>query len=174
MAIYGESGSAPQSVVKFGKEMLKNDRDYDYVFFVFDRDQHTGYREAIDSIAKLGSSNRLISAITSNPCFEIWFLMHFFMCTKPFVPSGSKSSCDNVISELKQFPGFADYKKGGKKHEYLLENKREDAIRNSSRAYRIMMDGRSANETKHDLNPLTLVHELVKVLEEMAEKQNRT
>ena len=100
--------------------------------------------------------------------------MHYFVCTKPFAPSGNKSSCDNVISKLKQISGFADYKKGDKKHVLLLENKRADAIKNSRQAYKILMDSRSANETKHDLNPSTLVHELVKVLEEMAEKQIRT
>ena len=45
-----ECGSAPASVVKYGVERLNNDKDFDYVFFVFDRDAHTTYDKALDRI----------------------------------------------------------------------------------------------------------------------------
>ena len=38
IVVSGESDSAPGSVVKFGRDKLKMDPDYQYVFFVFDKD----------------------------------------------------------------------------------------------------------------------------------------
>lgn len=40
---------------------------------VFDRDQHTNYREAFEYAKKFPR----INIAWSNPCFEIWLLMHF-------------------------------------------------------------------------------------------------
>ena len=166
--ICGKSGSAPQSIVKHGKEILKLDPDYEFIFFVFDRDSHTGYKAAIQSIKNMNSSNKSFTAITSNPCFEIWFLMHFRASTAPFSSSGNRSSCDNVISKLKQCSGFGNYKKGGKEFANLLENRRQDAKKHSRQVYNNLMASRSVDQTKHDLNPVTLVHELVETLEQLA------
>ena len=45
--ICGNCGSAPTSVVKFGNKKLSADPDYDLIFFVFDRDSHIDYDDAL-------------------------------------------------------------------------------------------------------------------------------
>ena len=54
IVVSGESDSAPGSVVKFGTDKLKMDPDYQYVFFVFDKDSHENYDGALQSIRDLG------------------------------------------------------------------------------------------------------------------------
>ena len=51
--ISGDIGSAPSSVVNFGKKKIKSDPNFNYVFFVFDKDTHTDYDNALSSINSL-------------------------------------------------------------------------------------------------------------------------
>lgn len=50
------------------------------VWAVFDRDQHP--REQVPRAMRLAAENR-IQVAYSNPCFEIWGLMHFRPCNRP-------------------------------------------------------------------------------------------
>lgn len=47
-------------------------RPHDEVWCVFDRDQHPNIAEAIDKAAANG-----VGIILSNPCIELWFILHF-------------------------------------------------------------------------------------------------
>lgn len=58
IVVSGESDSAPGSVVKFGRDKLKMDPDYQYVFFVFDKDSHENYDGALQSIRDLGRQSK--------------------------------------------------------------------------------------------------------------------
>ena len=81
---------------------LKNHKDYDKTFCVFDQDQHPGYQTALNKIkGREKSGEHPISAITSVPCFEFWLLLHFRMTTRNFATT-SGSICDHVIKELKK------------------------------------------------------------------------
>ena len=79
-------GSDPVSIIK-------QDNAFDSVFCVFDKDQHGNYDNAVRMLSKVNSK---FTAITSVPCFEYWFSLHFEYTTKSF-PSASA-----VISELKK------------------------------------------------------------------------
>ena len=107
---YGDCGSAPINVAKYGKDALKSDSDLDMIFFVFDRDTHESYDEALNLIEGLKNQkklkNKTIKPITSIPCFEIWFLLHFEPHNRPYTASSGKSPCENLISALKRKKGF--------------------------------------------------------------------
>lgn len=77
ISIIKPSGNSPAEMVKEAARILALDelkgttlRD---VWCVFDRDRHPSYREAFE----LASRNRRIRLCWSNPCIELWFLMHF-------------------------------------------------------------------------------------------------
>jgi hypothetical protein len=74
----------PRQIVDFAEREFKARRTFDYVFAVFDRDQHLTYLSALDRAVALDGTLRndegkLIpfKAIPSVPCFEIWLLLHF-------------------------------------------------------------------------------------------------
>jgi hypothetical protein len=51
---------------------LDDNLRYDEVWCVFDRDEHAHFDEAIDKAAAIK-----LSLAVSNPCFELWILLHF-------------------------------------------------------------------------------------------------
>ncbi|MBU0681872.1 MAG: RloB family protein [Proteobacteria bacterium] len=101
------AGSSPRTIVDFALKEYRQEKGYDRVYCVFDKDQHTTYFEALDIInrANIGKGHRIL-ATTSVPCFEFWILLHYKYTTKPFaVPHGS--ICAKVISDLKAYmPGY--------------------------------------------------------------------
>ena len=66
-------GSNPKSVVEYAKRTKESsDREYDQIWCVFDRDQHERIPEAFIQARDNG-----FEVAFSNPCFEIWILLHF-------------------------------------------------------------------------------------------------
>jgi hypothetical protein len=59
---------AEQEAKRRGDEYLR----YDYVWCVFDVDEHPFVPEA-----KQQAHDNRIDLAVSNPCFELWFLLHF-------------------------------------------------------------------------------------------------
>ena len=172
--IYNGSGSSPKSVVEFGIEKLKMESDFDLVFFVFDKDNHDSYPAALSAVANLKKNRRYrsktISAITSNPCFEVWFLMHFGPYDKPFTSSSGKSPCDNVIAVLRKQICFRNYSKGQRNHFDLLSNRLNTANKNAAQ---VLKRSEEVGDEKHYGNPTTFVHELVIALQKLAREQVR-
>lgn len=77
-------GTSPRQVVEAALERFHQDPNYDRLFVVFDRDSHTNYHEALDLIdaknRKIRNKDKVaveVSAIVSNPCFELWLILHF-------------------------------------------------------------------------------------------------
>ncbi len=171
--VCGDCDSAPKSVVDFGLEKYKTDNDYDLIFFVFDRDSHPSYDEALRSISGLSKSKKFnsshLKAITSFPCFEIWFLLHFEAHSRPYVAGGGKSPCGNLISALKKKEGFEHYEKGHSGHFEELHNRLHQAKLNSARTLQQSIENGSA---EHHGNPSTLMHTLVEALQDIAEKHH--
>ena len=85
-------GTDPKSIFSTAKRKVKEDGvKYDKVFCVFDRDNHhTAFAEAIE----LCKSKKFIP-IVSNPCFELWLILHFQMRESGF---GSPQKCYQVRS----------------------------------------------------------------------------
>ncbi|RTJ57526.1 RloB family protein [Campylobacter jejuni] len=93
--------SDPLKIVKFAKEKNKGN-SYDKIYCVFDKDTHSDFNKARQECEKYK-----FEAITSNPCFEFWILLHFTYTTKSF---STNSPCNELIeSDLKKH--IKDYKK---------------------------------------------------------------
>ncbi len=164
-----EGDSAPISVFRYGKKEFERDGDFDAIFFVFDRDTHPSYGDAIRLIEEFkrtrACKGKIVEAITSVPCFEIWFILHFEAIRRPFSQSGGRSPCENAIRELKKKPGFNDYAKGKRDVFNLLFDRLGDA---KSHAMRTLQDSHRTGEELHYGNPTTRVHILVQELEKLA------
>ena len=68
--IKGE-GKVPKSLIARA-EAIKSEKEYNAVWCVFDRDDH----KKIDQARKQAKDNGINIAF-SNPCFELWYLLHF-------------------------------------------------------------------------------------------------
>ncbi len=103
----------PIKLVKFADKYFSNKKYcYDEIYIIFDKDEHTSYSEAISISLKKDKTlkndfNELVDfiAIPSNPCFELWLLLHYrdifviidrkqiFDYLKNYIPDYSKSMC---------------------------------------------------------------------------------
>jgi hypothetical protein len=144
------SGSDPVSIIKHAeklyKESQKENNAFDRVFCVFDKDQHGNYNTAVGMLSK---ANSKFTAITSVPCFEYWFLLHFEYTTKSF------SSASAVISDLKKY--IPAYSKNNRRIFDTLNARLQIAIQNAEKA------NESARKAGTD-NPSTKVVDLAKYL----------
>ena len=163
--ICGNCSSAPKRLVQFGIKELDKDDDYDVIFFVFDKDSHETYEHAIREINKLQKdyNKKLILAITSVPCFEVWFLLHYEKYMTKHI-GGRKSAGKCVISDLKKKDEFKHYDKGQNCFS-LLEARMEIAKLNSTY---ILERGIREGDDEHHINPSTKVHILIEILEQVA------
>lgn len=77
-------GTQPRQVVDFAEATFRKTKEYDWVFAVFDRDDHVTYLDALNRAVALdnvlknddGKKVRFV-AVPSVPCFELWLLLHF-------------------------------------------------------------------------------------------------
>lgn len=157
--ICGDCGSDPVSIVSYGKQRYREERDagdaFDKVYCVFDKDSHANYSKALNLINQ-AAPKETFSAINSVPCFEYWLLLHFEYTTQPFARLPKKSPCDQVNDRLKQF--LPDYAKGDRDIFNKLASQMPFAINNAERA----LKAATANQTD---NPSTHVHTLVEFLQ---------
>ena len=81
-----EFGTGPEKVVEFAERKAQKEGRWEEIYCVFDRDEHLHYKEAISKAqskaGKLwtkekGNAPVVFMAIPSDPCFELWFLIHF-------------------------------------------------------------------------------------------------
>lgn len=106
--------------------------EYDLVFCLIDLDVII-QNDTIDSFMRACSElPKRIIPIASNPCTEVWFLMHFVHLP----PNRLFNSCDTVIKALKSH--LHQYEKGNnktryQKHFFIMENEgdTEQALSNA-------------------------------------------
>ena len=157
--IDGSGDSSPESVVKYGRKLYADERStgdaFNRVYFVFDKDTHLTYPQALDEIKRYRRKNTFF-AINSVPCFEYWLLLHFIYTTEPFTATGKLSAADQVIRKLKKY--CPDYDKSASGLFTKLYEKLEMAKGNAVNALQ------AADQTGTD-NPSTRVHELVEYLQ---------
>ncbi|ESX66038.1 CRISPR-associated protein [Mesorhizobium sp. LSHC420B00] len=78
-------GTDPLNVVNYAlDQFLKEDKAFDLVYAVFDRDDHLNFNNALSRAAALDESHKNdagvpvpFKAIPSVPNFELWLLLHF-------------------------------------------------------------------------------------------------
>jgi hypothetical protein len=164
--IYGkECGSDPLSVVNYAitkfKEEEKNNRDYDRVYCIIDRDKHTTFNDAMNKLRDTTLGEDVIfKAIISVPCFEFWLLLHFTYTTKPFCAQGDASNCDLVVKELKKTNRIPGYSKGDQNIFSLTKEKLPEAIKHAKQLQKHNHD----SDSQH---PATNMHELIEYLKTM-------
>jgi len=72
-----DTGMSPDALVRRAKEHKRRqprkraDRDFDEIWCVSDTDEHKKLREAIEDARQSG-----IEMVVSNPCFELWLVLH--------------------------------------------------------------------------------------------------
>jgi hypothetical protein len=160
-------GASPDRVVTHAVTLYEQDAvggdAFDTVYCVFDRDRHTTFDAAVQRTRDLDAAGRPFVAITSNPCFEVWLLLHFGYSDQPFHPAGKKSVGDQVVSALKTKPGFAKYGKGKKGIYSQLKERLADALTHAERL-------RRHGVATGSINPATQADELVRALQALATK----
>ena len=157
VVVCGDSGSAPKSVVQYAKRQQRTDPDFDHIYCVFDRDEHTSYTEALRNIQDAKPSG-LFYAANSVPCFEYWLLLHLSYSNKPYARSGKRSPAAQAEADLKKL--LPEYMKGNRQILSKFIEKIDSAIENAERA------NRQAKRNDTD-NPSTQVHKLVAYLRDL-------
>ena len=152
------TGSSPRNVVDFAVEKYNQTKDFDHVYCVIDKDNHSQYQQALDFIRrKKLRKGHAIHAITSVPCFEFWILLHYAMTTQSFY-RGPGSACRHVIRELKQF--IPDYEKASGSLFHMIKDRMDTAIHNA----RTVITHCACAVTD---DPSTRIHELVLYLRQL-------
>lgn len=120
---FGKSKSTPIQLVEEAKRDQSNDRgrrnvnrSFDEVWCIFDRDDHHRFDEAIRVAEKAG-----IRTAVSNPCFELWLLLHVQQQTAYI----SASMAQTLANEL----NLADGKNLATAGLEILKEKYEEAKR---------------------------------------------
>lgn len=157
--ITGECGSNPMSVVSYARELYKKHKDmqvpFDKVYCVIDRDAHTDYSAAKETIRQLTPHN-VYEVIDSVPSFEFWLLLHHEYTTQAFEALRGNSAGNQVLERLKAH--MPNYGKGSKGVFVELIDLLPNAITHAERLEK-------AAESSGSENPLTKVHKLVVTLQ---------
>lgn len=145
------TGGAEQLVRK--AKRAKREEDFDDVWCVFGCDQCANFDDAVGLCA---SKRDAVGAAASNPCVELWFLLHFEYTSAPL-------STREVQRRLAaHIPG---YDKSSTPVYSLLEDRQPAAIANAERLRSYHSDaGNKETET-----PSTRMHVLVQSLTRLTE-----
>jgi len=136
-----QRGVAPEQLVKTATEFVRRSpRDYDEVWCVFDVDQFD-IREAVRR-----AREREVNLAISNPCFELWLLLHFERCNSHL------RDYEAVVVRLKRH--LPDYDKAVDFRHF--EGRVATAVQNAKSL--------DASGTDHDKNPSTSVWRLVETI----------
>ena len=149
-------GSAPMSVVQNVVSVIAdvsefNPADGDEAWAVFDGDEHihqdkSGWDRALALAIKHG-----IKVAISNPCFELWFLLHF---------QDQTGNLDRAEARKKLKAHVPDYEKSKNLYPEHLKERTAAAIK---RALALEVT-HARNAVIHYTNPSSRVHELISIL----------
>jgi len=149
-------GGVPKSVVERAVEMKKeSEREarshkddnlrYDHVWCVFDIDEHRLVPEA-----KQQAQANSISLAVSNPCFELWFLLHFQDQTAYIKCKKVQQLCRKHMPRYVKTPDCD-----------ALRPHQTDAIERATQ-----LENRQAKRDGTDANPSTGVHRLIQEIQD--------
>lgn len=112
-----------EDLLKSAKQEELDLKDGDMLACFIDVDFKNGRDQELRAAMKLARQNN-ISVFLSNPCFEIWYLLHFRYSTKLY------GSNEEVIKELSSY--ISDYSKSKDVYD-VIENKIDQALLNTKR-----------------------------------------
>ena len=141
-----------RNTAKRAKEEELSYREGDMAVSIFDLDVDEAKYAQLKA-ARESARNKNVKIISSNPCFEIWYLEHFGFSTKPFI-----SSSEAVKELRKKIPG---YTKNSCDFEILYPST-EEAISNCEKLDQYHAGNNNAAD--ESANPRTDVYKLVRVL----------
>ncbi|APT76044.1 hypothetical protein LN42_06355 [Marinitoga sp. 1137] len=146
-------GRGANVLLEAARKYLKND-EYDQIWLVFDKDEvkDQDFNNAINKIESKG-----YNAIYSNPCFELWYLLHFSFQQSTL----SKEEC---LKKLKS--RIPKYEKNIEDMYERLKDKIEVAIKNAKKLEEQKKDINSYSKK----NPYTNVYKLVEELRKYERK----
>lgn len=157
-------------IVKYAKEFIdRNDVDIelgDRCYCVFDSDpiSNPNIKQAIDLVR--GYKHKGLECIFSNPCFEIWFVMHFrkppFGKTAQEIKKLIKSLVKKDIPNYSETTDIFD----------LILDKRENAIQESIILHREQSKAHG-DLFSHECNPYSNVFEFVHYLSEIKKDNSK-
>jgi len=149
-----ERGSHPKSVVECAVQLVNDAKQtehvsgdpYEAVWCVFDRDSHANIHEAIDR-----ADAREFRLAYSNPCFELWYLLHYEYTTAHINSRTALSKVNKRIPE---------YGKSANVYDQLI------ALQSAamSNAEKLKQHHESSGGLNRESNPHTTVDELVTYL----------
>jgi hypothetical protein len=155
-----------EAEARYNKESASHHPDFDRVFCVFDRDTHTRYFNALSKIdalnKKIAGSEPTFIGITSDPCFELWLILHFTYTTKLYLPTQKKSASNIVYDDLCNI--YPTYKKSSFGIFKNLLPKLDDAIDNAKKL-------KSYCTSNGAISPLTRLDELLVYLRDIKLKK---
>ena len=137
------------------KEIKDNDLDLlddDMAFCIFDTDIDPNKNKVIVNAIKLANKNN-IKIITSSPCIELWFLLHYEYST-------ASMSNDEVIKKLKNY--YPKYKKNINIYPDI-KDKMDIAINNAKKLERYQKDNNVKIGTV-EANPSTEIYKVIEYL----------
>ncbi len=156
-------GSLIRKAVKICNDDDLSPRRGDSIWIVADGDVNyqaadaIGKKNAALSEARKKAEKESFALIISNPCFELWYLLHLRYTTAHF------PDYDAVKKALEQ-AGIADYEKHNDLYDQLA-SKTLDAIRNAKRLEAHQVENGFVLPLGIDANPFTEVYKLVEKLE---------
>ncbi|OCL18916.1 hypothetical protein A9G07_11815 [Gilliamella sp. wkB72] len=164
---YTDSVGIIKNAITIAEESIQKLEPFDYIFCIFDLDTVKD-KNFINEVTNYENQNPKqpkvkIFPIYTYPCFEIWFILHFCLCTKPFTSKGKKSIGDTAKSYLKKHAN--EYNETNKKCiEKFIDNYKE-ALNNSMK----LIEWQKDNES---INPICTIHKLVKLLENINQRNH--
>lgn len=147
----------PMSLIKFAKKKSKDySIDYkngDRVYCVYDVN---GNSDELLENARKKASGEGISIGLSNPCFELWFLLHYTYYT-------SRCSCNELIDKLKEY--MPNYTKNLDIFDDLVPLQR-NALINAKKLVEYHKNQKKAESRVpiRETGPLTSVYEIVEYI----------
>jgi hypothetical protein len=151
-------GWSPESVVREAVKFRKRD-GFDEVWCVLDV-EGADKEDSVKAAIEIATKNN-INLCWSNPCIEVWFLVHFGLSPIPH------NDCGNVITKLdlhwkREFG--VEYDKTDDDHYVKLRPRLEAAVEKMKRIVEENHDGKPCTKS----NPSTEVHALVSKLLKLA------
>ena len=126
------------------------------------RDSAVGKLEAGLTAMNRKRASTQVEMILSDPCFELWLLLHFEFTDRPYTSvRGGRSACADVIEQLQRH--IPEYRKNTTQYLKLVENRVGDALSNADQLNRL------STEVQPRRTPYTNVSKLVARLLELAE-----
>lgn len=149
-----KNNSAPINIVNKAERMNGQPGDFDYLFCVFDKDQHQTFDEARQRIKYLSTRKMKplpINEAVSVPSFELWILLHYERTDRAF------NTSQEVIGYLEKNHHVPKYIKGDETLCTQLLGQIENAMTNSKWLEKQL-------HIKNE-NPMTNVHRLIEVMQ---------